>query len=88
MYRVLLTPSAEKSFAALPRVIRIRIGIALEKYAADPSIRHDVRKVRGYPPDKPRYRLRVGDYRILFQIIQDKLVICVVALGKKENFPY
>jgi mRNA interferase RelE/StbE len=88
VYRVLFTPSAEKSYIALPRVTRIRIGIALEKYAADPSPRHDVRKVRGYPSEKPRYRLRVGDYQIVFQIVQDKLVICVIALGKKENFPY
>jgi len=88
VYRVFFTPSAERSYGALPQVTRIRIGIALEKYAADPSVRHDVRKVRGHPSDKPRYRLRVGDYRIVFQIVQDKLVICVIALGKKENFSY
>ncbi|MCP1661438.1 MULTISPECIES: type II toxin-antitoxin system RelE/ParE family toxin [Methanocalculus] len=88
MYTVLFTPTAEKAYGALPRVMRIRLAIALEKYAADPYARHDVRKLRGYPPEKPRYRLRVGDYRILFQIIADKLIICVVAVGKKKNLRY
>jgi len=87
-YRVLFTRRAEKSFVVLPQKARISIEIALEKYAADPFHRHDVKKVKGCPPGTPRYRIRVGEYRITFRIIQDQLVICVVAVGKKKNFEY
>ena len=87
-YQVKFTHRAEKTFAALPRVARIRIAIALEKYAADPFHRHDVKKVKGCPPDKPRYRIRIGEYRATFRIILDHLVMCVVAVGKKKNFEY
>jgi mRNA interferase RelE/StbE len=62
--------------------------IALENYAADPFHRHDVRKVKGCPPEKPRYRIRIGEYRATFRIIQDQLVMCVVAVGKKKIFEY
>jgi mRNA interferase RelE/StbE len=87
-YRVTFTRRAEKAIAALPRMSRIRIEIALENYAADPFHRQDIRKVKGCPPDKPRYRIRIGEYRAIFRIIQDQLVICVVGVGKKKNFEY
>ncbi|MEN6518180.1 MAG: type II toxin-antitoxin system RelE/ParE family toxin [Methanospirillum sp.] len=87
-YEVMFTHSAEKAFAALPQAVRIRIEIALEQYAADPFHRHDVRKIRGCPADRPRYRIRIGVYRATFRIIRNRLVVCVVAVGKKENFEY
>ena len=60
-YRVRFTHSAERAFAVLPQPARIRIEAALENFAANPFHHHDVRKVKGCPPDKPRYRLRVGE---------------------------
>ena len=87
-YQVIFTHRAEKAFAALPRTARIRIAIALEKYAANPFHRHDVKKVKGCPPGKPRYRIRIGEFRATFRIIQNQLVICVVSVGKKGNFEY
>ncbi len=87
-YRVKFTHRAEKDFAVLPKKARIRIEIALEKYAAHPFHRQDVKKVKGCPPDKPRYRIRIGEYRAIFRIIRDQLVICVVAVGKKKNFEF
>jgi mRNA-degrading endonuclease RelE of RelBE toxin-antitoxin system len=87
-YRIKFTRSAEKKFVALPRSARIRISIALEQYAADPFHRSDVKNVRGCPADKPRYRIRIGEYRATFRIIQDQLILCVVAVGKKKNFEY
>ena len=87
-YRVKFTHSAEKAFAALPQTARIRIEIALENYAANPFHRQDVKKLRGCPPEKPRYRIRIGEYRATFRIIQDQLIVCVVAVGKKKNFRY
>jgi len=87
-YQVKFTHRAENTYAALPRMARIRIAVALEKYAANPFHRHDIRKVKGCPPETPRYRIRIGEYRATFRIIQDQLVICVVAVGKKKNFEY
>lgn len=88
VYRILFTRQAENAFIALPRAARIRVAGALEKYADNPFLRHDVRKIRGCPADKPRYRLRVGEYRVTFRIIKDQMLICVVAVGKKKNLEY
>ena len=87
-YRVKFTHRAEKVFSALPPTARIRIGIALENFAANPFRHQDIKKVVGCPADKPRYRIRIGEYRAIFRIIQDQLIICVVAVGKKKNFEY
>ena len=87
-YRVLFTHQAEKSFIKLPVTTRIRIEIALENLASDPFHYHNVRKVKGCPPDKPRYRMRIGEYRVTYRIIHCRLIICVVAVGKKENYEY
>jgi Cytotoxic translational repressor of toxin-antitoxin stability system len=87
-YQVKFTHRAENAFVALDRMARIRIAIALEKYAANPFHRHDVKKVKGCPPETPRYRIRIGEVRATFRIIQDQLVICVVSVGKKKNFEY
>ncbi len=88
VYEVIFTHSAEKALAALPQAARIRIECALEKYAADPFPRRDIRKVKGCPADRPRYRIRIGEFRAMFRIIHDRLIVCVVAVGKKENFEY
>jgi len=87
-YRIKFTHTAEKKFIALPKSARMRIAIALGNYAADPFHRQDIKKVKGCPADKPRYRIRVGEYRATFRIMQDQLIICVVAVGKKKNFEY
>ncbi len=88
VYGVLFTHHAERAFTALPQAARIRIEVALEQYSADPFRRHNVRKVRGCPADRPRYRMRIGEYRVTFRIIQDRLIVGVVAVGKKANFQY
>jgi len=72
----------------LPQGIRIRIAVALEKYAADPFRRHDIKKNMGCPPEKLRYRMRVGEYRLIFLILQNRMVICVVPVEKKKNMDY
>ena len=86
VYRVKFTHRAEKDFTLLPQNARIRIEIALGKYAAHPFHRQDIKKVTGCPPAKPHYRIRTGEYRAIFRIIQDQLVICDVAVKKKKNF--
>jgi len=88
VYQIQFTHHAERAFTSLPQGIRIRIAVALEKYAADPFRRHDVKKIKGCPPEKPRYRMRIGEYRLIFRIIQNRIVICVVSVGKKKNMDY
>ena len=88
MYQIKLSRRAENDLKGLSRSIRIRIECALERFAQNPDARHEVVKVRDSPKNVPRYRLRIGEYRATFFIHHDVLVIEIITIGKKENFPY
>lgn len=88
MYQIKLSRRAEKDLVSIPRDIRIHIELALERFAKNPDMRHDVVKVRNSPKVMPRYRLRVGEYRVLFFIHHDILIIEIITIGKKKNFTY
>jgi mRNA interferase RelE/StbE len=63
-----------------------KLGIILQKrifkkidYFANESSFHEVKKVLGY---EKTYRLRVGDYRIIFEIEKDRIIILKVGHRK------
>ena len=64
IWRVLLTPSAQRERARLEAAIRSRIDVALRGLPLEPRP-PGVRKLVGSQSD---WRLRVGDYRVLFEV--------------------
>ncbi len=88
MYQIKLSRRAEKDLASIPQDRRIRIELALERFAASPDQHCDVVKVKDSPKKVPRYRLRMGEYRATFLIYHDVLLIEIITIGKKENFSY
>jgi mRNA interferase RelE/StbE len=88
VYQIKLSRRAEKDLASIPQDIRIHIELALERFAKNPDTRHDVVKIRDSPKVMPQYRLRVGEYRVMFFIHRDILIIEIITPGKKKNFRY
>ena len=80
MYKILFTSKARKQINNLPRPVAKRIVEKIQDLAEDPFSR-DIKKL----VDIPLYRLRVGDYRIIFDIKADELVILVVKVGQRSN---
>lgn len=74
MARVFLEPKAGREFKKLPKDVRLLIyGILTGVFSKDPlSPVLDVRKMQ-HP--LPGYRLRVGDYRVLFMLEVDTVKI-------------
>lgn len=80
-YSVIIKPSAQKSILKLPMVIQTRILDALEELANDP--RPDgVKKLQG---SCDFYRIRIGDYRVIYSIQDKQLYIDVVAVGHRSS---
>jgi mRNA interferase RelE/StbE len=69
-YEVLLKPKAIKDLEKLPANLQTRILDKVELMQDDLS--GDVKHLTNFTPE---YRLRVGDYRILFEIETDAIVI-------------
>ncbi len=79
MYKVELTKVAQKQLYKLHSEIQKRIIKSLERIRIRPY--SHVKKLVG----NPYFRLRVGDYRIIMDIRDDKLIILVVELGHRKN---
>jgi mRNA interferase RelE/StbE len=84
-YTVFFTRRAKKDLLALPGETRHRIAEGIRAFADDPGTHHDVKKMHTPPKARPLYRLRVGDYRILMYICQDRLIVEVVSVFKREG---
>ena len=82
MYKVFYLDSAEKDLAALDKPIRKRI---LDKI--DEILTRDPKGL-GKPltgPFKGMWRYRVGDFRVIYRISEEEILILVAKVGHRKN---
>ena len=74
---------AVRQLRAIPQPAALTILRALTPLGDDPR-RPDaqVKKLAGY---EDRYRLRVGDYRIIYEVMDGQLVILIVGVGHRRE---
>jgi len=70
-YRLVVTRRAARDLEALEPEVRRRIGDALERYRQEP-LRY-ARPMAG--PALGGYRFRIGDYRVIFDLEGDEIVV-------------
>jgi mRNA interferase RelE/StbE len=80
LYRIEVRPAAARALRKVDPQVRPRIQGAIALLAEDPRPPAS-RALRG----RPGYRLRVGDYRIIYTIVDGVLLIVVVALGHRRD---
>ena len=79
-YEVLLQPRAHREFLAVPHDIAKKIVQATLMLAENPRSHQSIKL-----SDTEGYRLRVGDYRILYEIEDALLRILVVRVGHRRD---
>jgi mRNA interferase RelE/StbE len=74
---------AVRQLRSLPQPAALTILRALTPLGDDPR-RSDagIKKLAGY---EDRYRLRVGDYRVIYEVVDGQLVILVVGVGHRRE---
>jgi mRNA interferase RelE/StbE len=80
-YRIILKPSAERAFLALSKDVQKRIDrrlLALQDTPRPPGI-------KALAGESGVYRLRVGDYRLLYEVHDDQVLVLVVAIGHRRE---
>jgi mRNA interferase RelE/StbE len=82
-YRVELTPAAQRDLRSLDRPVLRRVDAKIRALAEDPRP-HGAEKLAG---EAEIYRIRVGDYRILYQI-EDALVRVLVVRVRHRREVY
>ena len=69
-YQLQFKPKAEKDLAKLSRDLIARVIEKLE--ALQSGLKGDVKRLTNFSPE---YRLRVGDYRVLFEVEGDDIIV-------------
>lgn len=82
-YNVLIKRSAAKEIEALPLKDRRRVVAKIQALAQDPRP-PGCEKLTG----AEKYRLRQGDYRILYEIVDRDLIVTVVKVGNRRDVYY
>jgi mRNA interferase RelE/StbE len=80
MKKIVFEKPAAKAYDSLPDEARESVAIALHRYAI--SGIGDVKALSG----RPGYRMRVGDYRVIFG--EDACTIVAVYFGRRDTTTY
>ena len=80
-YRVAIVPAAQRQLSKLPRKVRERIDEGIRGLAENPR-----------PPGSKKlegaddfHRIRVGEYRTVYQIKDKELLVIVVRIGHRRE---
>lgn len=81
-YQVIVTAPARKQLLALPKQVRERAEKRIDALADDPR-----------PPKckalhgewKGHYRIRVGEYRVVYRVEDDVLIVLVIRVGPRGD---
>jgi mRNA interferase RelE/StbE len=79
-YKIELRPAAVRALRKLDPQVARRVHAAIALLAEDPRPPAS-RPLRG----RPAWRVRVGDYRVIYTIEDDVLLVVVVTLGHRRD---
>ena len=80
MYQIEIEASAQKTLKKLPESIRERIAKYIANLASNPRPA-GCKKLKGHN----KYRVRVGNYRIIYEIRDDILVVIIIKIGDRKD---
>jgi len=81
-YSIVFTKQAAKTFQKIPASIAVAIRQKIEQIAENPFLSHpNVTKLQ----NREGYRLRVGDWRIIYEVQRDEVLIIVLKIGLRKE---
>ncbi len=81
-YEVEISESAEKSLEKIPKKDRLKILEKIDALEHDPMPAGSI-KLKGYK--EVLYRIRSGNYRVVYSVKQEVLIILVVEVGHRRE---
>ena len=80
-YAIEVKPAFEKDFDALPKDVQRRVATKIDALAANPRP-HGVEKLAGADE---LYRIRIGEYRVVYQIRDKVLIVLLVRVRHRRE---
>lgn len=88
MYRVEISPAADRDLEKLKNRIRVqdfeRLRIAVRSLAENPHPQ-GVRKIRGA---EKAYRIRVGNYRVVYDVYDSDSLVLILQVARRSETTY
>jgi mRNA interferase RelE/StbE len=80
MHSIEFTRDALKAYVRMPRNLRELVMSKIEAVASDPYTQHNnVTRLQG----RPEFRLRVHDWRVIYRVLDDSVVLLVTRIGAR-----
>lgn len=80
-YKIEFKPKAEKELRKLPAAVIGKISAEIDQLAENP-----------YPPgckkligSEHAYRIRVGDYRVVYTVLNNRLIVQIIKIGHRKD---
>ena len=87
-YQIEISPAADRDLQKLCAYIRRqefdRLAAAIDKLAHEPRP-HGIRKIKGAVT---AYRIRVGHYRVVYDVFDDKKLVVVLQVARRSESTY
>jgi len=81
-FEIQLTSSAVDDLDCIPEISKKKIIASIQRLSADPfSPGSNIKKLKGFKP--PIYRIRSGDFRVLYRV-HDKTAIILRVIDRKD----
>jgi len=84
MYKLVFLTSAKKEFKKLDSVVQKNIKEKLILLTENPEVlKNNIKALKG--GHKGKFRLRVHQYRVIFQIKDEELIITIIRVGHRKE---
>lgn len=80
-YTIRFGTSAGRTLQKLDLSWRVRISRAIDGLAENP-FPQGARKLKG---EERSYRIRIGDYRVVYDVLQDVVVVLILRIGHRKD---
>ena len=79
-YKLFIEKVAQKELSKVPHKEQLRIIAAVKNLTENPRP-PGVKKLTG----RDAWRIRIGNYRIIYEIQEDKLIVLIVHIGHRKD---
>ena len=79
MHQIEVTRAAQRDLSSLPKSVFKRIDAKIQSLSEDPHPRGSKKL------EDNLFRVRVGDYRIIYQVISDRIVIVIIRVRHRRE---
>ncbi len=80
-YEIIVSKTAEKALLKIPKKDQVKVISAISELATHPFSAR-CKKVQG---EENTFRIRIGDYRVIYEIEGRKLLVLVLKIGHRKE---